>query len=233
MSVLPSLKTSASVRKKVVLLPDHAFFVRVVALAAGTLPAEVPGQVELALEGLTPFSAAQLCYGYFAAPGADRVLVYAAYRRKFTVEDAAAWAEADVVLPVFAACLGLAPDQPQTLLVTGPDCITAIGWDGRDAVPAVVRTRPFEADAPAGGRAAIEAELAASLKGFPAPVKVAAPTESASRIGDRGLEFRAGDFVSRRDGQDAGRGQAGGGQVRHGLPLVRRERRGVAGRRAG
>ena len=36
-----------------------------------------------------------------------------------------------------------------------------------------------------------------------------------------------------RDGQDAGRGQAGGRQVRHGLPLLRRARRGVPGRRAG
>src|SRR5271165_4474541 len=121
MSILPKPKPTASDRKKAVLLPDHAFFVRVVPLAAGTLPAEVSGQVELALEGLTPFSVAHLCYGYFAAPGADRVLVYAAYRRKFTVEDAAAWAEADVVLPTFATCLGLAADEPRAMLVNGPD----------------------------------------------------------------------------------------------------------------
>ena len=97
---------------------------------------------------------------------------------KFTVEDAETWAEADAVLPAFAACLGLAPARPQALLVTGPDFITAIGWDGRDAVPAVVRTRAVEADAPAGERAAVEAELAAQLKDFPAPVKIAAPAET-------------------------------------------------------
>jgi hypothetical protein len=197
MSVLPNPKPAASAQKKAVLLPDHAFFVRVVPLAPGTPPAEVPGQVELALEGLTPFSVAQLCYGYFATPGAERVLVYAAYRRKFTVEDAEAWTEADVVLPAFASCLGLAPAEPRSLLVSGPDFLTVIGWDGRDAVPAVVRTRAIEADAPAGERSAVEAELTALLKDFPAPVSVAAPKETVSRIGDRGLEFSVGDFASR------------------------------------
>jgi hypothetical protein len=199
MSVLPNSKPAASVRKKAVLLPDHAFFVRVVPLAPGTPPVEVPGQVELALEGLTPFSVAHLCYGYFAVPGAERVLVYAAYRRRFTVEDAEAWTEADVVLPVFASCLGLAPPRPQSLLISGPDFITGIGWDGRDAVPAVVRTRAIEADAPAAERSAVEAELVALLKGFPAPVSVAAPKETVSRIGDRGLEFEVGDLASRFD----------------------------------
>jgi hypothetical protein len=199
MSVLPNPKPAASVRKKAVLLPDHAFFVRVVPLAPGTPPSDIPGQVELALEGLTPFSVAHLCYGYFAVPGAERVLVYAAYRRKFTVEDAEAWSEADVVLPSFASCVGIAPARPQSLLVSGPDFITAIGWDGRDAVPAVVRTRAMEADAPAVERSAVEAELTALLKDFPAPVSVAAPTETVSRIGDNGLEFPVGEFVSHFD----------------------------------
>jgi hypothetical protein len=199
MSILQNLKPSAPAQKRAVLLPDHAFFVRVVPLAAGTLPDGIPAQVELALEGLTPFSAAQLCYGYFAAPGADRVLVYAAYRRKFTVEDAEAWADADVVLPTFAACLGLAPAVPQALLLTGPDFVTTIGWDGRDAVPASVRTRMFGADAPADERAAIEAEMTAQLKDFPAPVSVAAPKETSSKIGDSGLEFAVGGHMSRFD----------------------------------
>jgi hypothetical protein len=172
---------------------------RVVPLAAGTQPAEIPGQVELALEGLSPFSVAQLCYGYYFRPGASRLLVYAAYRRRFTVEDAEAWAEADAVLPAFAACLGLAPAEPAALLVTGPDFVTAIGWDGNDAVPAVVRTRVVAADAPAGERAAVRAELVAQLQGFPAPVEVPAPTESVSRIGDSDLKFDVGDRVSRFD----------------------------------
>jgi hypothetical protein len=199
MSILPNFESSSSARKRAVLLPDHAFFVRVVALAQGTLPADVSGQVELALDGLTPFAVAQLCYGYFTAPGAERVVVYAAYRRRFTVEDAKVWAEADVVLPSFATCLGLEATEPQALLVSGADFVTAIAWDGRDAMPAVIRTRTLEADAPADERAAIEAEMAGELKDFPAPARVTAPKETASRIGDNGLEFSVGDRVSRFD----------------------------------
>jgi hypothetical protein len=199
MSFLENLKRSASARKKAVLLPDHAFFLRVVPLAAGTPPADVPGQVELALEGLSPFSVAQLCYGYYFRPEAGRMLVYAAYRRRFTVEDAEAWEEADAILPVFAACLGLAPAEPAALLVTGPDFVTAIGWDGRDAVPAMVRTRMVAADASAADRAAVRADLAAHLKDFPAPVDVAAPMEALSRIGDSDLRFEVGGRVSRFD----------------------------------
>jgi hypothetical protein len=104
-----------------------------------------------------------------------------------------------VVLPAFASCLGLAPAKPQALLVSGPDFLTVIGWDGRDAVPAMVRTRAIEADAPAGERSAVEAELTALLKDSSAPVIVAAPKETVSRIGDSGLEFSVGDFASRFD----------------------------------
>ena len=199
MSILQNLKLSASARKKAVLLADHAFFLRVVPLPAGIQPAEIPGQVELALEGLSPFSVAQLCYGFYFQPGASRLLVYAAYRRRFTVEDAEAWAEADAVLPAFAACLGLAPTGPAALLVTGPDFITAIGWDGRDAVPAMVLTRMVAADASAVERAAVRAELVAQLKDFPAPLEVPAPVETFSRIGDSDLKFTVGDRVSRFD----------------------------------
>jgi hypothetical protein len=155
--------------------------------------------VELALEGLSPFSVAQLCYGYYVGPNAGRVLVYAAYRRRFTVEDAKVWAEADAVLPAFAACLGLAPNKPAALLVTAPEFITAIGWDGSDAVPALVRTRAIPADAPAFERAAVRAELTAQLADFPRPVEVDAPAGSVSRIGDGDLAFAVGDRVSRFD----------------------------------
>jgi hypothetical protein len=100
---------------------------------------------------------------------------------------------------VFAACLGLAPSGPAALLITGPDFVTAIGWDGRDAVPALVQTRAVAADAAPAERAAVRAELALQLKDFPAPVEVSAPVESISRIGDRDLKFGVGDRVSHFD----------------------------------
>jgi hypothetical protein len=197
MSVLPSFAPSASAVKKTVLLPDHAFFVRVVPVAPGISPAEIPGQVEMALEGMSPFAIPQLCYGYFCPPGAERVLVYAAYRRRFTVADAEQWTDADAVLPAFAACLGLAPTKPLALLVTGADFATALGWDGHEAVPAVVQTRAVAAGAPPEERAAVQAELAAQLKDFPLPVEVAAPTATTSRIGDDDLRFALGKLTSR------------------------------------
>lgn len=194
------MKLPTPVVKKVVLLPDHAFFVRVMPLAPDTSAAGIPGQVELALEGLSPFPVAQLCYGYFHPPGAGRVLVYAAYRRRFTVDDAAGWADADAVLPAFAAWLGLAPAGPRALLVTGADFITALGWDGRDAVPAVVATQPVAPGVPVEERAAVRAKLTAQLKNLPPPIEVPVPAGTSSRIGDAGLRFAAGNLDSRIDG---------------------------------
>ena len=197
MSVVQKFKLPGPVMKKAVLLPDHAFFVRVMPLAPETPPAGIPAQVELALEGLSPFPVAQLCYGYFCPPGAGRMLVYAAYRRHFTVDDAAQWADADAVLPAFAAWLGLAPAVPTALLVTGADFVTALGWDGHDAVPAVVAIHPVAPDALPGERAALQEKLAAQFKHLPPPVAVAVPAGTGSRAGDEGLEFTDGKLTSR------------------------------------
>jgi hypothetical protein len=197
MSILPKSQRAAAAGKKVVLLPDQAFFVRVVPLASGTPPENVPAQAELALEGLSPFPAAQLCYGYFHPPGADRLLVCAAYRRRFTVADAAAWAEAEAVLPAFAVWLGLAPTQPLALLVTGAEGVTALGWNGRDPVPAVVATKALAPDATPEEREAVRAQLGAQLAGLPAPAEIAAPEGSDSRPGDDGAVFHSGDFTAR------------------------------------
>jgi hypothetical protein len=196
MNLLQKFRLSTPAAKKVVLLPDHVFFVRVVPLAPGRPAAEVPAQVELALEGLSPFPVAHLCYGYFYQPGSSRVLVYAAYRRRFTVDDAAEWTDADAVLPAFAAWLGLPPAGPLALLVTGADFVTALGWEGSEPVPAVVLTRQVAPDAPPEACAAAAAELTAQLRGLPAPVKVTVPDGTSSRIGAEGLEFAAGGRVS-------------------------------------
>jgi len=197
MSLSTAMRFAAAATKKVVLLPDHAFFVRVVPLAATTLPAEVPAQVELALEGLSPFPVAHLCYGWFHRPGSARVLIYAAYRRRFTVEDAAEWADADAVLPAFAAWLGRPPAGAHALLVNGADFVTALGWDGADPVPSRIATRQLAPDAPPEERAAAQADLATQLAGLPAPQTVAAPAGTVSRVGDDGLEFAVDGQVAR------------------------------------
>jgi len=193
MSVLEKLKQSAAATKQVVILSDAAFFVRVLPVPAATPPEEVPGFVELALEGLSPFSVAQLCYGYFHTPGADRALVYAAYRRRFTVADAEVWAEADAVLPGLAVCLGLAPAGPRAVLLTGAEAVTAIGWDGRNTVPAVVSVNPVGADASPEEREAAKKAAVAALGGaFPEPSVFAPPAGTVSRVGDNGCRFVIG-----------------------------------------
>lgn len=192
MNLLKKLGLSVPAGKQVVSLPDHVFFVRVVALPPETAAAEVPAQVELALEGMAPFPVSHLCYGYFHPAGAGRVLIYAAYRRRFTVDDASGWATAEAVLPSFAAWLGRAPDGPRTLLVNGGDTLTLLGWDAGEAVPAVVLTRQLAADAPPEVRAAVQAELVAQAPDASAPVEVSAPATCVSRAGDEGLAFAEG-----------------------------------------
>src|SRR3954467_7049207 len=83
---------------KVALLPDALFFTRLVPIAAGASPVEVTAQVELALEAVSPFPLAQLYYGWFWKPGLEKAFVYAAYRRRFTTDQTAAWADAELVL---------------------------------------------------------------------------------------------------------------------------------------
>ena len=197
MTTPPTSPRAAAAGKKIVLLPDHAFFVRAVPVAAGTPPEAIAGQAELALEGLSPFPAAQLCYGYFHPAGAERLLVHAAYRRRFTTADAAAWADAEAVLPAFAAWLGLAPARPLALLVSGADGLTALGWNGRDPVPVVVAAKALAADATPAEREAVRAELEAHLAGLPPAVELAAPAGTDSRPGDDGAVFHAGDLASR------------------------------------
>jgi hypothetical protein len=190
MSLLPKVRLSAPAVKKVVPLPS------------GTPDAAVPAQVELVLEGLSPFPVAHLCYGYFHRPGSGRVLVYAAYRRRFTVDDASQWAEADAVLPAFGAWLGASSGGPLALLLQGPDFITALGWDGADAVPGVFATRQISPEAPAEERTAALAALTASLRGLPPPVEVPVSDGLRSRVGDDGLEYAAGRLTSRFEAEE-------------------------------
>src|SRR5438128_8763264 len=88
---------------KVALLPDALFFSRAVAITHGATPAEAAAQIELALEGISPFPLAQLFYGWFWVPGAEHAFVSASYRRRFTTDQAATWSDAELVLPAFAA----------------------------------------------------------------------------------------------------------------------------------
>jgi hypothetical protein len=190
---------------KVAFLPDGLFFSRAVPVAAGATPAEAAAQVELGLEAVSPFPLTQLYYGYYWTPGAERALVFAAYRRRFTADQVAAWDGADLVLPSFAAPLGGEVAPATTVLLTAPEGLTALHWEsGR--VPASVLFRPLPAEPEEAtpetigqaeaARAGLRDELIRAAGGSRAVIDLGPPVAESSQT-DREVVFRADGFVSR------------------------------------
>ena len=177
----------------VVLVPGEKFFVRRLPLAPD---GDVAAQVELALEGFSPFPAGQLYHGFRANAARTQALVYAAYRKNFTPEETAAWTEAVAVLPEFA--VWLAPGHtpaPGVWVREQGGRIEAIAWDGRSELPAAVIVRP----AAAAERDALVAEVRhkaglsaeASVKSFSAAVETAREKrELLVRLTTGGIEAR-------------------------------------------
>lgn len=133
----------------VVLLSDTLFFTRAVPVTEGANAAEVAAQAELAVEGLAPFPIAQLYYGHYWVPGAARMLIYAAYRKRLTAEDVAGWAGAEAVLPSFVTVLDRAkPPQPATAMIVGSGTgFTGLYFADASGVPAQVRVVVLAAEA--------------------------------------------------------------------------------------
>ncbi len=195
----PSLKLlpTGARAPKVILLPDALFFTRAFPVSAGATPAEVAMQAELALEGLSPFPAGQLYHGYFWAPGAERVLVFAAYRRRFTREQLAEWDGAVLVLPAFAALLGAEVKPATTLLVPSAGGLTAVHWEN-GPVPAAVFFRPLPPEATESDRAKVKDELLRLAGGSKQVVELAvAPVAEAMARGGDEFVFHAEALASR------------------------------------
>lgn len=180
---------------KVVLLPDTSFFTRVVPVGAGATDAEAAGQIELALEAMAPFPLAQLYYGWFRPAGAEQALVFAAYRRRFTTEQTAAWADAQAVLPAFASVLGAAAAAGTTVILAAPEALTAVHWTA-PGVPALVAVRTLGPDATDEERGTVRAELIRGCGGSVQVIDLAAPPAAQPARGDGELGFKADDFTS-------------------------------------
>ena len=194
---LPNFLKTGARAPRVELLPDALFFTRAVPVAAGATAAEAAVQAELALEVISPFPPAQLYHGFYWVPGAERVLVFAAYRRRFTREQVAAWEGAALVLPAFAALLGIGPKPATTLLVPSAGGLTAVHWDG-GAVPAAVHFRPLPPEATEADRARVRDELLRLAGGSRQVVETgAAPATEAAARGGAEFAFRAGNQLSR------------------------------------
>ena len=180
---------------KVILLPDALFFSRNIPLIAGTAAAEVAAQVELALESIAPFPLAQLYYGFYHAPGSAHALAFASYRRRFTSEQTAAWADAELVLPSFAALLGGERAPGSTFILARPESLTALhtAADGS----AQICTEPLLPEADDGDRARARENLIRLTGGSTRVIDLIAEPAAEPATNDGTIVFRAGDFVSR------------------------------------
>lgn len=132
----------------VLLVPGCHFFTAVAPLAAGTADKELPGLAELALEADSPFADEQLARGYFAAPQAGGLVVFAALRRKFAAAQEN-WAKAGFVVPDFATWLPRAQTASGIVILETAEAVTALDFAPGAALPRRIVSRPVPAE-PAG-----------------------------------------------------------------------------------
>ncbi len=180
----------------VTLLPDPMFFTRAVPVPPGASAAEVTSLVELALEAMAPFPIPQLYYGWFWRPGAERALVFASYRRRFTSEQVAEWSAAELVMPAFAGVLGMEIEPATTIVLHSPEGMTAVHWE-TPPVPAVVLFRPVAPEATEADRAAQRDELLRAVGGTKSVIELTAPLVPDPVESDGELVFRSEERISR------------------------------------
>ena len=141
------------------MLPGNRFFVRRLAVEGE----DVPGQVNLALEAISPFPLEQMLVGFVTAADGKQVLAYAAHRRRFTAEESFAWPEDCQVVPEFLALCGHRPAAGGIVVHRGEERLTALAWKAGEELPAAIVVAEL-ADADEAGlarEAAARADLAA------------------------------------------------------------------------
>jgi hypothetical protein len=180
----------------VALLPDALFFTRSVPVTKGASSAEAAAQLELALEGISPFPLAHLYYGWFWLPGSEHALAFAAYRRRFTTEQTAEWDSAELVLPAFAAVLGADLDAATTIVLNAPEGLTAVRW-GDSPVAEKIVFRPLNPGVTDEERARVRDDALREVGGSKKVIDLESPLTADASARDGEVVFRAGDFVSR------------------------------------
>jgi hypothetical protein len=143
----------------VVLLPDARFFVKAVPVNAAADAEAVSREVELALEVVSPFPVNQLFHGHLWHPESAHALVFAAFRRRFTDDEQAAWAEAERVVPHFVLGASLNPGAGRTVVLGDGPSLTAVYWGEPGPVPSRVVTAPLSPDASDAERTAVRSAL--------------------------------------------------------------------------
>jgi hypothetical protein len=174
----PTAPAPAAAGASVVLLPDARFFVRAVPVNAAAGAEAVSREVELALEVVSPFPVSQLFYGYLWHPESVHALVFAAFRRRFTDDEQAAWVEAERVVPHFVLAASLNPGPGRTVVLGDGASLTAVYWGEPGPVPSRVVTAPLAPDASDAERSAERTALlravgsvGAGVVDLPTPVR--------------------------------------------------------------
>lgn len=180
---------------KVALLPDALFFFRALPVSAGATVAEARAQVELGLEAISPFPLAQLYYGWFWRPGAERAFVFAAYRRRFTSEQTSEWKSAEVVLPRSAALFGAKVEGATTAVLPTAEGLTAVHWEA-PGVPSQVRSTALDPEASEENRAQAREALIASFGGSRQVIDVINEPAPDPALSDAEIVFRTGEMES-------------------------------------
>jgi hypothetical protein len=141
------------------MLPGNRFFVRRLSVEGD----DVPGQVNLALEAISPFPLEQMLVGFVTSADGKQVLAYAAHRRRFTAEESFAWPEDCQVVPEFLAMCGHRPAADGIVVHRSDERLTALAWKAGDELPAaIVVAELADTDEAAIAReAATRADLAA------------------------------------------------------------------------
>jgi hypothetical protein len=174
----PTAPAPAAAGASVVLLPDARFFVRAVPVNAAAGAEAVSREVELALEVVSPFPVSQLFYGYLWHPESVHALVFAAFRRRFTDDEQAAWVEAERVVPHFVLAASLNPGAGRTVVLGDGASLTAVYWGEPGPVPSRVVTAPLAPEASDVERSAVRSALlravgsvGAGVVDLPTPVR--------------------------------------------------------------
>ena len=167
------------------MLPGNRFFVRRLTVEGE----DFPGQVNLALEAISPFPLEQMLVGFVTSADGKQVLAYAAHRRRFTAEESFAWPEDCQVVPEFLALCGHRPTADAIIVHRGDERLTALAWKAGDELPlAIVVAELADAD-----EAGIAREAAARAD-LPADVAVENVTGAISG------SIVEGDLVLKREG---------------------------------
>lgn len=170
------------------MLPGNRFFVRRLAVEGEDLA----GQVNLALEAVSPFPLEQMLLGFVTSADGKQALAYAAHRRRFTAEESFAWPEDCPVVPEFLALVGHRPAADGVVTHRGEERLTALAWKAGEALPAAIVVAEL-ADADEAGLA----REAATRAGLAADVAV----ENLS--GPLSGSLVEGDLVLKREGDAA------------------------------